>query len=224
MKENKQDQDFQQNPDPKKQPETAAGGGPETGAEPKVEELDRDCLVELSKALREENTQLIAEQEQLKKELEEQKAKYKRAEKIVSQATDVSNLYQRLQVDFDNYRKRNAEITAKAKEEAECRVALKVVPVLDSFLRALDSVRDPADRAGLEQIVRQFEDALREIGVERMEALGKPFDLNEHDAVMTAPTTEPEKDDTVANVVANGYRYGDKVIKHAQVIVHKLQS
>lgn len=221
MKENKKEE-MNQKPDEQAVPAAKEEAG-QTG-EPKVEELDRDCLVELSKALREENTQLIAEQERLKTELEEQKAKYKRAEKIVSQANDVSNLYQRLQVDFENYRKRNAEIVAKAKEEAECQIALKVVPVLDSFLRALESVHDPADRAGLEQIVRQFESALRELGVERMEVQGKPFDLNEHDAVMTVPTEDPKQDDTVANVVANGYRYGDKVMKHAQVIVYKLQS
>ena len=66
---------------------------------------------------------------------------------------------------------------------AVSRHARQTSPLVRPF--ALD-LTDPASFDALE-------DALREIGVERMEALGKPFDLNEHDAVMTAPTTEPER-------------------------------
>ncbi len=185
-----------------------------------ITKLDKKSLVELCAALTDENEQLLTENERLAAEQEELSAKYRRAEKAASQANDINTLYQRLQMDFDNYRSRNREIEAKAKEDAESASALRFVPVLDSFIRAIAAENLP-ESDGFSLIARQLEKALSDMNVERIPSLGEKFDVLVHDAVTTLPVDDPEKDGYVCAVVSEGYRHGEKVIKHAQVIVGK---
>ena len=184
--------------------------------------LKKNQLIEISQALTEENEAMKAENEKMLAELEEQKAKYKRAEKIVAQANDVSTLYQRLQVDFDNYRKRNQEFSVKAKEDAEIALGQKIVPVLDNFLRAIASEK-LEETNGFVLIARQFEKVLSELSIARIPALGEKFDILLHDAIMTVPAQKEEDDEKIVGVIAEGYCYKDKIIKHAQVVVSKYE-
>ncbi len=180
-------------------------------------------FAKLSKAqLKEIAEELVKENETLQFANDALNAKYQKAEKIAAQANDVNTLYQRLQVDFDNYRKRNADIVEKSKDDAEAMIVAKFLPVYDNILRALQNIKDGSD-LGLTQIAKQFESTLRELNVERIPAQGEPFNLEYHDAILSVKAESKEEDEIVKNVVSEGYLYKGKVLKHAQVIVAKYE-
>lgn len=179
------------------------------------EKLDKAQLKEIAEELVKENETLQFANDALN-------AKYQKAEKIAAQANDLNTLYQRLQVDFDNYRKRNADIVAKSKDDAESMIVAKFLPVYDNILRALQSIKDGSDQ-GLTQIAKQFEGTLRELNVERIPAQGEPFNLEYHDAILSVKAENKEEDEIVKNVISEGYLYKGKVLKHAQVIVAKYE-
>ena len=172
--------------------------------------LSREQLIQLVTDLSAENQLLIAE-------VEEWKGRYERSKKIVAQATEQNTAFQRLKVDFENYKRRNAEIAVKAKEEAEASVALQILPVYDNFLLAASASEDE----GVKMIQKQFEKALSDLGIERIEALGEKYDLNLHDALMSQPVESEEQDEVVVQVYRNGYMCKGKVLRHAQVVVGK---
>ena len=172
--------------------------------------LSREQLIQLVTDLSAENQLLIAE-------VEEWKGRYERSKKIVAQATEQNTVFQRLKVDFENYKRRNAEIAVKAKEEAEASVALQILPVYDNFLLAASASEDE----GVKMIQKQFEKALSDLGIERIEALGAKYDLNLHDAIMSQPVESEEQDEVVVQVYRNGYMCKGKVLRHAQVVVGK---
>lgn len=180
-------------------------------------------FAKLSKTqLKEIAEELVKENETLQFANDALNAKYQKAEKIAAQANDVNTLYQRLQVDFDNYRKRNADIVEKSKDDAEAMIVAKFLPVYDNILRALQNIKDGSD-LGLTQIAKQFESTLRELNVERIPAQGEPFNLEYHDAILSVKAESKEEDEIVKNVVSEGYLYKGKVLKHAQVIVAKYE-
>ena len=180
-------------------------------------------FAKLSKAqLKEIAEELVKENETLQFANDALNAKYQKAEKIAAQANDVNTLYQRLQVDFDNYRKRNADIVEKSKDDAEAMIVAKFLPVYDNILRALQNIKDGSD-LGLTQIAKQFESTLRELNVERIPAQGEPFNLEYHDAILSVKAESKEEDEIVKNVVSEGYLYKGKVLEHAQVIVAKYE-
>lgn len=180
-------------------------------------------FAKLSKAqLKEIAEELVKENETLQFANDALNAKYQKAEKIAAQANDVNTLYQRLQVDFDNYRKRNADIVEKSKDDAEAMIVAKFLPVYDNILRALQNIKDGSD-LGLTQIAKQFESTLRELNVERIPAQGELFNLEYHDAILSVKAESKEEDEIVKNVVSEGYLYKGKVLKHAQVIVAKYE-
>ncbi len=203
--------------------ENFPGGGAEGGVQDlkaEIKGMTKPVLTELACGLADENEQLKSEIEDISDELSALREKYSRAEKIAEKAMEVNTLYQRLQSDFDNYRRRNQEIAVKAKEDAEIAVGLKFAPVMDNLLRALRSQKSQ-DSDGGALIARQFEKALSDIGLTRIESLGQPFNFDEHDAVTTIAVADSAQNDTVVDIISEGYRYGDRVVKHAQVVVGK---
>ena len=125
----------------------------------------------------------------------------------------------RQQAEFENFRKRNAREQADFKQYALADTVKTLLPILDSLQRALDSA--PADdkmRQGVELIVRQFNDALSKLGVEPVQAKGKPFDPNQHEAVEMVETDEAP-DHQVIDELQRGYRIKDRLLRPAMVRV-----
>ena len=125
----------------------------------------------------------------------------------------------RQQAEFENFRKRGAREQAEFKQYALADTVKTLLPILDSLQRALDSA--PADdkmRKGVELIVRQFNDALSKLGVEPVEAKGKPFDPNQHEAVEMVET-EKAPDHQVIDELQRGYRIKDRLLRPAMVRV-----
>jgi len=127
----------------------------------------------------------------------------------------------RRQADFENYRKRIERERQEEARRAAARLIEDLLPVLDAFERALAAHDDPAYedyREGFELIYRQLWDALARLGLERIEAEGKPFDPHHHQAVERVESKEHE-DGTVLEVLQQGYKLREKVLRPASVRV-----
>jgi molecular chaperone GrpE len=125
----------------------------------------------------------------------------------------------RQQAEFDNFRKRNAREQADFKQYALADTVKTLLPILDSLQRALDSAPpDDKMRQGVELILRQFNDALTKLGVEPLEAKGKPFDPTQHEAVEMVETQDAP-DHQVIDELQRGYRIKDRLLRPAMVRV-----
>lgn len=141
-------------------------------------------------------------------------------EKTVS-AEEYASMYDkylRAIAEFDNYKKR----TQKEKEEiysiAKADVVLSLLPVIDNFERAEKFSEDKNVEEGMALIRKQFNEFLKKIGVEEIEAEMKPFDPNFHNAVLHEDR-EGVDENIVVEVLQKGYKLGEKVIRHAMVKV-----
>jgi molecular chaperone GrpE len=130
----------------------------------------------------------------------------------------------RLQADFDNYRKRTLrEQTARTASASQALVA-RLLPVLDNFELAVTAAEQARDFDGMLKGVEMVLGALREVlegeGLVKIEAEGKPFDPERHEAVI-AVEQEDTDPGTVVGIVRTGYELGGKVLRPAMVKVAK---
>ncbi len=139
---------------------------------------------------------------------------------------EIAELKERLirsQADFENYKRRMQREKEDLAVYANQKLLLNLLPVLDNLERALSSQPAAGDeklRQGVELTARSFRDLLTKEGVTPIEAVGKPFDPNEHEAVMTEESSEHEEN-TVIFEFQKGYRLGDRVIRPSMVKVSK---
>lgn len=123
--------------------------------------------------------------------------------------------------DFDNARKRIERERREDSTRAVAHVVEPILPVLDGFERALAAHSDPAYedyRKGFEMIYRQLLDALGRMGLERIEAMGRPFDPHVHQAVERVESNDCE-DGTVVEDLRHGYKLRERVLRPALVRV-----
>ena len=146
-------------------------------------------------------------------------------EKLRTERDALLDRLARLQAEFDNARKRAAREQQEFREYAAADVIRNILPVLDSFERALKAPAGDAHdlRSGLELIYRQFQDALQKMGVQPIESVGKPFDPRVHEAVEMVDTTEAE-DHHVLDELQRGYNYKGRLLRPAMVRVARKTS
>jgi len=141
------------------------------------------------------------------------------------EAAEAQDRYLRTYADFENYRKRMQRDTADFRKYANEQLASELLSVVDHLGLALKHADDSPQNAqglreGVELVHRQFRDVLEKAGVKLFASHGQPFDPAQHNAVMQVETTDlPEN--TVAQVMQEGYLYHDKVLRHAKVAVAK---
>ena len=137
---------------------------------------------------------------------------------------DLNNKYIRLAADFDNFRKRTLQEKEELSKFTTVQLLNKIASVLDTFDRAQEHLKDIENcqtvKDSYEVAYKQFLDTLKKIGMEEIEAIGKAFNPNEHEAITQVPTNEFEPD-TVAYVAQKGYKLDDKIIRPALVGVAK---
>ena len=160
-----------------------------------------------------------AEQESYTLTAEEFAAAKAHIEAITKEKDETVSLLQRIQADFDNFRRRNASIRLDSYEEGKRDTVKELLPALDNLERALDAI--PAENAslreGIAMVQRQMLDSLKKLGLEEIEDDCK-FDPNKHEAVMREKVEGKESGDIVV-VFQKGYRMGDRVIRHCMVKV-----
>ena len=136
----------------------------------------------------------------------------------------------RLTAEYDNYRRRSVTDRDEAVRHGRRAVLTPILDVYDDLTRSLDAARRAAQQdagsasfdalsQGVELVYQKFSDALQKIGVTPIDAVGKPFDEDEHEAMMQQPAPEGTESGTVLAEIQPGYRLGDRVLRHARVIV-----
>ena len=128
---------------------------------------------------------------------------------------------QRVQADFENFRKRNESVRADAYSDGKKDAAAAMLPVLDNLERAADAAADSADEAlknGVQLVLKQMTEVYKKMNVTPIDRLGEKFDPNLENAILQGTEDEGEPG-TVCQVIQKGYRMGDKVLRHAMVKV-----
>ena len=146
-----------------------------------------------------------------------------RLEEPESKEAEYLELAQRIKAEFDNYKKRNADVVTQSFDNGVCYVVEKLLPALDSFKQAKDSISDENTIKGLDLVLNLILNAFKELGITKIEALGQKFDPNYHNAVMVG--NEPDKEnDIVLDEYQEGFILKDKrVIRHSVVRINKIE-
>ncbi|MBQ9503883.1 MAG: nucleotide exchange factor GrpE [Lachnospiraceae bacterium] len=196
--------------------ETAGEAAPEEEAEKEPEEKAEEA--EAKKAGEAEEPR----KEEAPKKKEKKKKKDPRDEKIA----ELNDKHVRLMAEFENFRKRTDKEKEMMFETGAKSVIEKILPVVDNFERALgmadnsaggEEKKDPF-MEGMEMVYKQLMTELENIDVKPIEAVGKPFDPDIHNAVMQEESDEFESG-TVAKELQKGYTYRGSVVRHSMVSV-----
>lgn len=131
------------------------------------------------------------------------------------------SMAQRLQADFDNYRKRVDEQLDYQRNEGKKSVIEVFLPCLDTFRDAKKSITDEKVLEGVNMIENKILTALSKLGVEKIESIGQPFDHNLHE-VLAVMRDESKENDIILEEYQAGYTFNGKVIRYSKVIVNKL--
>jgi molecular chaperone GrpE len=138
------------------------------------------------------------------------------------QRDEYLGLLQRTRADFENYQKRNQRDLAEERRYAHAAFARALLPVLDNLQRALDAARLQGEEGPQVQVVAlelsQLLEEVRRFGVTPIDALGRPFDPNVHEAVSQRPRADVVPG-TVVEVVEPGYRIHERILRPARVVV-----
>ncbi len=149
---------------------------------------------------------LLSEIEQLKQELAQ------KDEHLLRKAAE-----------FENLRKRTQRERVQLFEDAKINAVRDFLPVYDDLERTINNIPDSADDSftkGVQLVYNKFSTAMKQMGVETIHETGVPFDVDLHDALLRQPAPDDKTpDDTVLQVLETGYKMGEKVIRHAKVIV-----
>lgn len=196
---------------------------PEEEAVTEAEEAPEETLAENGEPASEDS---VSEEKESQEEEEQKPAgcdkKRKKKDKKDEKIEELNDRLLRNMAEFENFRNRSEKEKTAMFEIGARSVIEKVLPVVDNFERGLDAVseeeKDSAFVKGMEAIYKQILTVFEEIGVVPIEAVGKEFDPNLHNAVMH------DEDDTMeANTVSEefqkGYMYKDSVVRHSMVKV-----
>ena len=138
-----------------------------------------------------------------------------------SKESEYLELAQRIKAEFDNYKKRNAEISKISFENGVGTAVMKLLPAIDSFNQAKSNIKDTSVLSGIDLIFNQVMNAFNELGVKKIESVGCLFDPNLHNAVLT-DHNDNYGDEVILEEYQPGFIMGDKVIRHSVVKINKL--
>ena len=184
---------------------------------PETEAVEEEVQPKAEEPKQEEKPAEAPKQE--KKPAKEPKAKAEKEPDLKSQLAAEKDKYLRLLAEYDNFRRRSQKEKENIYTDVRGETLKKFLPVYDSLYRALmqTAEEDPA-RKGLEMIMTQYENALTQLGVSLIEAVGQPFDANFHNAVMHVED-ESVGENIVVEEFEKGFKIGDKVLRYSVVKV-----
>ena len=140
-------------------------------------------------------------------------------EKKAAKADEYFEHLKRNMAEFDNYKKRMAKEKEAMYSSITSDVIAKLLPIMDNFNTALHAdSKDIPFKEGMQMIYNQLNETFKNLGLEEIDALNKPFDPNLHEAVMHVED-ENYGEKEVIEVFRKGYKIGDRVIRHAMVKV-----
>ncbi|MFQ9929350.1 MAG: nucleotide exchange factor GrpE [Lachnospiraceae bacterium] len=187
----------------------------EAGTEEMAEEETEEKEAEETEAKTEESEE---DKKSEKKLFGKKNKKDKKDEKI----EELTDRLTRQMAEFDNFRKRTDKEKSQMYEVGAKDIIEKILPVVDNFERGLDAVKeeekDDPFVQGMEKVYKHLMTTLEEIEVKPIEAVGKEFDPNLHNAVMHVED-ENFGENIVAEEFQKGYTYRDSIVRHSMVKV-----
>jgi molecular chaperone GrpE len=140
-------------------------------------------------------------------------------QKLKAERDSLLDRLARAQAEFENARRRASKEQQDFRDYAAVDAIRPLLPVLDSFERALQVKSEPADfRSGVELIYKQLQDALAKIGIRAIAAQGEPFDPHVHEAIEMVETSDAP-DHEVLEELQRGYKFKDRLLRPAMVKV-----
>ena len=170
-----------------------------------------------------ENQEETASEDTEKKQEEDDSLEAQLA-KAQAQVEEYKDKYLRQLAEFDNYRRRVIKEKADLIKNGGEKVISAILPILDDFDRANETRGKmgevaSAEKKGVELIIEKFVKILKQQGLEKMDVVGKPFDVDFHEAVAMVPGQPDELKGKVIDCVLAGYMLNEKVIRHAKVAI-----
>jgi molecular chaperone GrpE len=169
-----------------------------------------------------EEKEIIEEKSGKKKKSKKDKREAK-IEELGEKLQEMQDKHLRLQAEFDNFRRRTMKEKADLIKSGGESVLVNILPVVDDFERALDSLKDVADddagKQGTVLIYNKFEEFLKQNNVKEIEALEQDFDVDLHEAITKIPAPDEKLKGKVVDVVQKGYLLNEKVIRFAKVVI-----
>lgn len=142
---------------------------------------------------------------------------------LEDELAEMKDKYLRLYSDFENFKRRTSKERVEFFKTAGQEIITAMLPVLDDFERAtkaMDTAQDVAAvKEGVTLVHHKLKNILTQKGLKEMEAQGKDFDADFHEAITNIPAPSPELKGKVVDAVEKGYFLGDKVIRYAKVVV-----
>lgn len=169
----------------------------------------------------EPKTEETTESEKTEKSVEEQKAD--ELEELGIKLQEINDKYVRLSAEFDNYRKRTLKEKMDLTKSAGEKILINILPVMDNFERALQSIDAAKDidaiKEGVHLIYNNFKEFITQNGVKEIEAVNQVFDTDIHEAITKIPAPTKKLKGKVVDCVEKGYFLNDKVIRFAKVVI-----
>ena len=169
-----------------------------------------------------EKTEKVTEEETATETVEEEQKEPSAEEKLTEELKSEKEKYVRLYAEYDNYRKRTSAEKLQIYDDATAKAVKELLPLADSMTQALaqfDGKDVPEEFSkGIEMIAAQLKTCFEKLKVEPFCEVGDPFDPELHNAVSMVED-ESLGENTISAVYQKGYKIGDKIIRHAMVVV-----
>ncbi|NPD46166.1 nucleotide exchange factor GrpE [Lentimicrobium sp. L6] len=172
-----------------------------------------------------EDTNTESTEESVDQNTEEPVSCEEEIKNLEAQIAELKDKHLRLFSEFDNFRKRTTKERIELFKTANADLILDLIPVLDDFERAQQSMAESSDaeaiKSGVELVYNKLYKTLEKRGLQCMDSKEKEFDTDFHEAITEIPAPTEELKSKVVDVVEKGYTLNDKVIRYAKVVVGK---
>ncbi|RIJ46896.1 nucleotide exchange factor GrpE [Maribellus luteus] len=193
------------------------------------EKISNETTSEEVKDTNQETADNSAQTEHAAEEKSDKKKKGKKdkheveMEELTAKLDEMKDRHLRLQAEFDNFRKRTLKEKADLIKSGGETVLVNILPVIDDFERAIDSLKEVADedagKQGTLLIYNKFKEFLKQNNVKEIEAQNEVFDVDLHEAITKIPAPSKELKGKVVDVIQKGYCLNEKVIRFAKVVI-----
>ena len=186
------------------------------------EELNEEVTEDIESTDTEETEETVENETEDSSEGKSKKKKKDKKDKKDQQIEELNDKLKRQMAEFDNFRKRTEKEKTQMFDMGAKTIIEKILPVIDNFERGFTTVdeadKDDAFVSGMDMVYKQLMTELESAGVKPIEAVGKEFDPEFHNAVMQVESEEYESG-IIAQELQKGYTYKDAVVRHSMVAV-----
>ena len=172
----------------------------------------------------EEKIETDKKEEQTHKKMKSKKDKNEvLLQELGEKLAEITDKHLRLQAEFDNFRKRTLKEKAELIKSGGESVLVNIIPVVDDFERALNSLKNVPDedagKKGTQLIYNKFSEFLKQHNIKEIDAINQDFNVDLHEAITKIPAPDETLKGKIVDVVQKGYTLNDKVIRFAKVVI-----